>query len=63
MLSDWLAVGWNEVIFLVIFPKDDDSDEKPEVVSEEPEAIVAGFENGLAVCLIFEIQILNWFEN
>ena len=55
MLSDWLAVGWNEVIFLVIFPKDDDSDEIPEVVSEEPEAIVAGFENGLAVCLIFEL--------
>ena len=55
MLSDWLAVGWNEVIFLVIFPKDDDSDEKPAVVSEEPEAIVAGFENGLAVCLIFEL--------
>ena len=52
MLSDWLAAGWNEVIFLVIFPKDDDSDEKPEepgVVSELSE-IVAGFENGLAVC-------------
>jgi len=38
------------VIFRVIFvPKDDDSG--PEVVSEEPD-IVAGFENGLAVCFV-----------
>ena len=38
------------MIFRVIFvPKDDDSE--PEVVSEEPE-IVAGFENGLAVCFV-----------
>ena len=36
------------MIFRVIFvPKDDDS--RPEVVAEEPE-LVAGFENGLAVC-------------
>ena len=58
--ADWKAViflvicgsfrgGWKEVIFRVIFvPKVDDS--RPEVVSEEPEEIVAGFENGLAVC-------------
>ena len=36
------------MIFRVIFaPKDDDS--RSEVVAEEPE-LVAGFENGLAVC-------------
>ena len=41
------------MIFRVIFvPKVDDSrpEVEPEVVSEEPEEIVAGFENGLAVC-------------
>ena len=62
--ADWKAViflvicgsfggGWKEVIFRVIFvPKVDDSrpEVEPEVVSEEPEEIVAGFENGLAVC-------------
>ena len=40
------------MIFRVIFvPKDDDSrpEVEPVVVSEEPE-LVAGFENGLAVC-------------
>lgn len=63
VISVWLELGgWNGVIFRVIFPNDDDSRpevDKPEVVSEEPErAVLAGFENGLAVCFALRNGLL-----
>jgi len=67
LLSNWPLDGAKGVIFRVIFPNDEDSRpevdrpevDKPEVDSEEPErTVLAGFENGLAVCFALRNGLL-----